>query len=163
MPKNKARILAVTCALGFSHPVANAQTIASKPLGGVPAQCQLSEPARIVNSLRDLPEVAAEFRRQNLGIADVGESFNPSDVVDEKSRTLPPRQFVRAYAFKDRTIVWYFRGGFAARFHVVELRTGRDTMPNAPPLLRFTGRTLSGPPCAATDAILAGVDGGQGW
>lgn len=163
MPKNREWALTLVCGFGLSQPVANAQTVAMKPMANLPSACRFSQPARIVKALRDLPNAAAEFRRQRLDIADAGESFNPSDVVDEASRALPRRQFVRAYAFKDRTIVWYYRGGFAGQFHVVELRADRSTMPNAPPLLRLTGRTLSGPPCAATEAILAGVNGGQGW
>jgi hypothetical protein len=112
--------------------------------------------------LRELPEVSAEFERQKLAIADVGEKFIPFDVED-KSNGLPHRQFVRAYVFSDQTIVWYYRGGFGASFHVVELKVQRGTSPDETPSLRLTGRSLSGPLCAATEAMLAGVNGGQGW
>ncbi len=144
--------------------IAPAQTVATSISLPVPVSCQFSKPAHVVNSLRALPEVAAEFRRQKLDVADVGEKFIPFDVEDKLSEGLPHRQFVRAYVFKDRTIVWYYRGGLVANFHVVELRNQRDSASkNAPSLLRLTGRALMGPPCAATEAILAGVDGQQGW
>lgn len=165
MPKKRALVFAVACGFGFGfdlQPV-DAKTVATSFSAPVPATCQFSQSARIATSLRELPDVAAEFRRQKLDIADVGEEFIPFDVEDEKSKGLPHRQFVRAYVFKDKTIVWYYRGGLATNFHVVELRMQRDTMANAPLLLRLTGRTLSEPPCVATEAILAGVDGGQGW
>ena len=163
MPKKIASIFAVACGLVCGLQPVYAQTVATSFDTPVPATCQFSRPSRIVTSLRDLPDVAAEFRRQKLDVADVGERFIPFDVEDEKSKGLPHRQFVRAYVFRDKTIVWYYRGGFVTNFHVVELRMQRDTMVDAPLLLRLTGRTLSGSPCAATEAILAGVNGGQGW
>lgn len=159
----KMSAFGVAFVLGASLQPANAQSVATSFSAPVPTRCQLSQPARVVTSLRDLPDVAAEFRRQKLDIADVGEKFVPFDVEDKASEGLPHRQFVRAYVFKDTTIVWYYRGGLVTNFHVVELRMQRDTMRNAPLLLRLTGRTLAGPPCAATEAILAGVDGQQGW
>lgn len=163
VPEGKVFVLTLVCALGLGFQAADAQTVATRPSEPVPKSCALSQPARAVTSLRDLPDVAAEFRRLKLDVADVGERFVPFDVVDDSSRGLPHRQFVRAYVFKDKTVVWYYRGGFATSFHVVELAMQRDTMPNAQPTLRMTGRTLSGPPCAATQALLAGVNGGQGW
>ena len=149
--------------LGVGSQTATAQTVATSPSTPVPATCPGLKPVLVVTSLRDLPDVAAEFRRLKLDIADAGEKFIPFDVSDKASEGLPHRQFVRAYEFKDRTIVWYYKGGFVTNFHIVELRMQRDTMKNAPLMLRFTGRTLVGPPCAATEAILAGVVGGQGW
>ncbi|HEX8484087.1 hypothetical protein [Sphingomonas sp.] len=163
MLKKRALVLAVACCLEFGLQPASAQTVTTSFSAPVPAKCRFSKPARIVTSLRELPDVAAEFRRQKLDVADVGEKFIPFDVEDQKSKGLPHRQFIRAYVFKDKTIVWYYRGGFVTNFHVVELRMQRDTMANAPLLLRLTGRTLSGPPCAATEAIVASVNGGQGW
>ena len=162
MPEIKTSVFAFACSLGFGLQAASAQTVATSISAPVPAKCHLSQPARAVTSLRELPDVAAEFRRQKLEVADVGEKFIPFDVVDGSSKGLPHRQFVRAYVFKDKTIVWYYRGGFGTSFHVVELKMQRDAM-NAPFVLRLTGRTLSGPPCAATEAIVAGVVGGQGW
>ncbi|WP_156359210.1 hypothetical protein [Sphingomonas sp. Leaf242] len=161
--QKKASIFAVAFGLGFGPPPVYAQTVATSFSTPVPATCQFSRPARIVTSLRSLPDVASEFRRIKVDVADVGGKFIPFDTEDEKSTGLPHRQFVRAYVFSDKTIVWYYRGGFVANFHVVELQMRRDTMANAPRVLRLTGRTLSGPPCAATEALLAGVDGGQGW
>lgn len=163
MLKKRAWVFAVVCGLGFGLQSTDAQTVATSFSAPVPATCHFSQPARIATSLRELPDVAAEFRRQKLDVADVGQNFIPFDVEDKNSKGLPHRKFVRAYIFKDRTIVWYYRGGFVANFHVVELMVQRDTMENAPPLLRLTGRALSGPPCVATEAILAGVNGGQGW
>jgi hypothetical protein len=154
---------ALAFGLGFAFQAATAQSVATSPSAPVPADCQLSQQAQIVTSLREFPEIAAEFRRLMLDVADVGERFIPFDVEDESSKGLPHRQFVRAYIFKDKTVAWYYRGGFATGFHVVELRMQRDTMPNSPRVLRLTGKTLTGPPCAATEAILAGVTGGQGW
>ena len=154
---------AVACVLGFDVQPIHAQTVATSFSARVPVKCRFSKPARIVTSLHEIPDVAAEFHRIKLDIADVGEQFVPFDVEDEKSKDLPHRQFVRAYIFSDKTIVWYYRGGLVTNFHVVELRMRRGAMANAPLVLRLTGRTLSGPPCAATEAVLAGVDGGQGW
>ena len=158
----KASSLAVLFSVSvFGAQIADAQRVATSFTAPVPATCELSQPARVVTSLRDLPAVAAEFRRQKLDMADVGERFRPFDVVDG---SLPPRQFVRAYLFSDRTIVWYYRGGFVTNFHIVELRVQRDnSTKDAPFLLRLTGRALMGPPCAATEALLAGVDGRHGW
>ncbi|MEG3166553.1 hypothetical protein U1701_18485 [Sphingomonas sp. PB2P19] len=163
MRKKMASTFAVVCGLGFGVQSIQAQTVATSFSEPVPSNCKFSKPARIVTSLRELPDVAAEFRRIKLGVADAGEEFVPFDASDEKSKDLPHRQFVRAYVFSDKTIVWYYRGGLVTNFHVVELRMGRDTMANAPLVLRLTGRTLSGPPCAATEAVLAGVNGEQGW
>ena len=163
MPKKQALAFAVVYCLVFTSHLSIAQTVATGFSAPVPATCQFAQPARIATSLRDLPAVAAEFRRLKLEVADVGENFIPFDVEDERSKGLPHRQFVRAYVFKDRTIVWYFRGGFVTGFHVVELTMQHANRAGAPSLLRLTGRTLSGPPCAATEAILAGVNGGQGW
>jgi hypothetical protein len=109
MPWNRALVFAVACGLVSAlHPV-GAQAVATSFSAPVPATCRFSQPARMVTSLRELPDVAAEFRRQNLDIADVGERFVPFDVEDEKSIGLPHRQFIRAYLFKDKTIVWYYR------------------------------------------------------
>jgi len=163
MRTKMASTFAVACGLGFSVQSLYAQTAATSFSESVPAKCNFSKPARIVTSLRELPDVAAEFRRIKLGIADAGEEFVPFDVEADKAKNLPHRQFIRAYVFSDKTIVWYYRGGLVTNFHVVELRMKRDTMANAPLVLRLTGRTLSGPPCAATEAVLAGVDGGQDW
>jgi hypothetical protein len=163
MRTKMASTFAVACGLGFGVQSLYAQTAATSFSEPVPANCNFSKPARIVTSLRELPDVAAEFRRIKLGIADAGEEFVPFDVEADKSKNLPHRQFIRAYVFSDKTIVWYYRGGLVTNFHVVELRMRRDTMANAPLVLRLTGRTLSGPLCAATEAVLAGVDGGQGW
>jgi hypothetical protein len=163
MSEKRTSALALVCGLGLSLQFASAQTVATSPGTPVPAKCQLSQPARIVTSLRELPDVANEFRRLKLDVADIGERFIPFDVEDASSKGLPHRQFVRAYVFKDKTIAWYYRGGFATSFHVVELTMQREATPDAPQVLRMTGRTLSGPPCAATEAILAGVNGGQGW
>ena len=159
----KMPAFAVAFILGVGLQTANAQTVATSFSAPVPARCKLSQPARVVRSLRDLPDVSAEFRRQKLAVADVGEKFIPFDVQDKDSEGLPHRQFVRAYVFKDRTIVWYYRGGIVTSFHIIELGMQRDTMRDAPLQLGLTGRALSGPPCAATEAILAGVDGQQGW
>jgi hypothetical protein len=112
--------------------------------------------------MRDAPEIAAEFKRQKLDMADVGERFIPFDVEDNASKGLPHRQFVRAYFFDDRAIVWYYQGGYATIFHVVELRTLGDTDGSAP-ILRLTGTALGGPLCVATQAILDGVIGQSGW
>ncbi|WP_156340443.1 hypothetical protein [Sphingomonas sp. Leaf17] len=140
-----------------------AQSVATAPSIPVPKKCTLSQPARVVASLRDMPDVASEFRRIKLDIADIGEKYIPFDLQDELSRGLPHRQFVRAYVFKNRTIVWYLRGGFVTNFHVAELREQVGLKKGDPNVLRLTGRHLSGPPCAATEAVLAGVDGQQGW
>ena len=163
MPDMKMFAFALTFISGASLQSASAQSVATRFSAPVPAGCQLSQPARVVTSLRDLPDVAAEFRRLNLDIPDVGEKFIPFDVEDKASAGLPHRQFVRAYVFKDKIIVWYYRGGLVTNFHIAELRMQRDTMKNAPLLLRFTGRKLVGPPCAATEALLAGVVGEQRW
>lgn len=160
----ESSILAI-CAgvLAFFPQGVVAQTVATSFDLPVPAKCRFSQSARVIKSLRDLPAAAEEFRRQNLPIADVGEKFIPFDVEDDSSRGLPHDQFVRAYEFKDRTIVWYFKGGFVRNFHIVELRPREGNGKGAPSRLRLTGVALEGPPCAATEAILAGVRGQQNW
>jgi len=143
---------------------AKAQTVATSFSLPVPATCNLPKPRRVVTSLRDLPDVLAEFRRQKIDMADVGGKFIPSDVEPKASEGLSHRQFVRAYVFSDRTVVWYYRGGYVSNFHIVELKMQpSDNLKGSPLKLRLTGRTLMGPPCAATEAILAGVDSNQGW
>lgn len=133
-----------------------AQTLATKPDARIPATCDFSRPARIVESMRELPAIAAEFKRLGIDMADVGEPFIPFDVVDKASRGLPHRQFLRAYVFGDRVIAWYHHGGFATHFHAVELRPVKDTSEREP-VLRVTGAKLGGPLCAATQALLDGI------
>jgi hypothetical protein len=142
---------------------ATAQTEATRPDMVVP-DCAFGEPARVIVSLKEVPDIASEFDRLGLAIADVGEPFVPYDVVDS-SKDLPPRQFLRAYAFKDRTIAWYYHGGFGTHVHVLELREMADGTPGAPsePVLRVTGAQLSGPPCRATQALLDGVRESGDW
>lgn len=95
-------------------------------------------------------------------IADVGEPYVPFDLVDS-SQNLPHRQFLRAYAFADRTIAWYYHGGsIVTHVHVVELRPQRDRR-DEPLVLRITGRGLIGPPCEATEALLRGVSSASDW
>lgn len=56
----------------FSGETATAQTVATRPDAPVPASCTLSQqPVLVLASLRDLPLLAAEFRRQRLDMADV--------------------------------------------------------------------------------------------
>ena len=135
--------------------VAVAQSVATKPDAPVPASCKFSQPARIVASMRQLPAIASEFERLGIAMADIGEPFVPFDVVDT-SKNLPERQFVRAYVFNDRVIVWYYHGGIGTHFHAVEFRNQRDTFEREP-VLRVTGRKLGGPLCKATQAMLDGV------
>lgn len=135
--------------------------VATKPSGGVPSHCSFSQPAKEYSSLDELPEVAAEFRRQKLIMAKSGEPFQIGDNITRPD--LRTRQFIRAYVFKDSTIVWYYRRGFVTNFHIVQLRMLPNDRKGVSPALRLTGRALTGPPCAATEAILAGVDGQQGW
>jgi hypothetical protein len=148
---------------GFVSMSAAAQTEATRPDMAIP-DCSFSEPARIIASLKEAPDIAAELDRLGLAIADVGERFVPYDVVDS-SKNLPPRQFLRAYAFKDRTIAWYYHGGFGTHVHVFELRKTVDSAPGASsePILRITGAQLSGPPCRATQALLDGVRESGDW
>jgi hypothetical protein len=140
---------------------ASAQTVATEPVVKLPAHCTFSKPAQLRGSLREAPEIAAEFKRHNLAIADVGEPYVPFDVIDS-SKELPHRQFLRAYVFADRTIVWYYHGGFAAHVHVSELRAQSDRR-DAAPVQRFTRQRLIGPPCEATEALLRGVSGTDDW
>ena len=63
---------------------------------------------------------------------------------------------MRAYVFSDRIIAWYFHGGFGTHIHAIELREQRDSV-ETQPVLHVTDRKLSGPPCAATQALLDGV------
>ncbi|HEX7693489.1 MAG TPA: hypothetical protein VF409_03305 [Sphingomonas sp.] len=143
--------------LGFAtmSGAAAGQEGATKPDIAIPGECRLSQPATVAGSLKDVPDVAAELKRQGIELADTGERFQLYDVT---VRGLPTRQFVRAYVFSDRTILWYFHGGQAAHLHVVELRLVRNPT-EAAPLLRLTGNTLTGPPCLATQAMLDGVRG----
>lgn len=153
----------VLALLAFSATSASTQSVATRPDIIVP-DCKFDEQPRIVRSLKDAPDIAAEFARQGLRVADVGEPFVPHDVVDS-SRDLPHRQFIRAYAFKDRTIVWYHHGGFGTHNHIVELRESRDAQagPDSSPVLRLTGARLTGNLCVATRALLDGVRGLSDW
>lgn len=148
----------IACLLGcscISAPMA-AQTVATKSPIVVPAECTFSEPAQIFTSLKSAPDILSEFERLRVHIADAGEPFIPFDVEDEASKGLPHRQFLRAYQFKDRTIAWYFHGGYARHIHAIELRKLRDSL-ESEPTLRITGNGLSGPPCKATQAPLDGI------
>lgn len=156
------RPLIAIAALALGSPV-SAQTEATRPDMDIP-DCRFDRPATIIASLKDAPDIAAEFARQGLVVADVGEPFVPYDVVDG-SKKLPHRQFLRAYAFNDRTIGWYYHGGLVTHIHVFELRMQVASEPEAPkkPLLRLTDAQLSGPPCAATQALLDGVRDPNDW
>ncbi|MBU0825234.1 MAG: hypothetical protein KKA44_14720 [Alphaproteobacteria bacterium] len=142
---------------------ADAQTEATQPDMRIP-DCRFSRPATIIASLNDAPDIAAEFKRLGVVVADVGEPFVPYDVVDG-SKNLPNRQFLRAYAFADRTIGWYYHGGIGTHIHVFELRKqiASEAEASKEPILRLTGATLSGPPCQATQALLDGVRGLKDW
>jgi hypothetical protein len=137
------------------------QSVATNPVVELPVQCSLSKPARILTSLADAPDIAAEFKRQGLAVADAGESYVPFDVIDS-SKNLPRRQFLRAYVFADRTVAWYYHGGYATHVHVVELRPQNDRR-GVEPVLRLTSRSLIGPPCQATQALLDGVSSASDW
>jgi hypothetical protein len=141
---------------------ASSQTVATEPVVSVPAQCTLSQPAQQINSLREAPEIAAEFKRLELAVADVGERYRPFDVINKESENLPSRQFIRAYRFDDRMIGWYLRGGFVVSFHIFELRVPANAS-GSNPKLSITGKALSGNPCKATQALLDGVTSAQGW
>jgi hypothetical protein len=125
----------------------------------LPADCDFAQPARLIESLKSVPAIAAEFRRNKIDVADVGEPFIPFDVVDEKSKGLPARQFLRAYEFKNRTIVWYYHGGFATHVDVVQFAMQPSSSAPNGTVLRLARPALSGPPCEATHALLAGVVG----
>jgi hypothetical protein len=139
-----------------------AQSVLTEPAISVPKACTFSQPAKVIKSLKEAPEIVAEFRRLRLVVADVDESYRPFDVIDETNRDLPSRKFIRAYQFNDRTIGWYIRGGFGTSWHIFEMRYQRDRKDD-PPILRATGRALSGSPCDAAQALLDGVVSSQGW
>lgn len=156
----KSGVLAICILAGTA---ANAQTEATRPDMTIP-DCTFSRTAHIIGSLKAAPDIAAELKRQGLAVADVGEPFVPYDVVDI-SKGLPHRQFLRAYRFADRTIAWYYHGGLGTHIHVFELRETVDPGETGDrrPVLRMTGARLSGPPCAATQALLNGVSGPGDW
>jgi hypothetical protein len=136
-----------------------AQTRATHSPIPIPDQCSFTRPARMFNAMTDIPEVAAEFDRQGVAMADTGEPFIPFDVVDSD---LPQRQFQRAYQFDDRVIVWYFHGGIGTHIHIVEMRQLKDAHEHHS-TLRLSGRRLYGPPCVATQALLDGVNSTDDW
>jgi hypothetical protein len=151
-------------AMGFSVMVglpAMAQTVATTPDIALPEQCEFSKPAQLITSLSDLPEVAAEFDRLRIDIADSGEPFVPYDFEDEASRGLPHRQFLRAYVFTDQIVVWYYHGGFGTYVHVVDLR--KVTSASEPNGSLMALANLTGPPCVATQALLNGVQDLSEW
>ncbi len=154
-----AAIAALTC-IG---PPVSAQTEATRPDMNMP-DCHFSRPATVITSLKEAPDIAAEFERQGLIVADVGEPFVPYDVVDS-SKNLPHRQFLRAYAFADRTIGWYYHGGLGTHIHVFELRkqVASESGASKEAVLRLTGAALSGPPCQATQALLDDVRSLNDW
>ena len=162
MRRNLSAIVALAV-LTCTGPPVSAQTEATRPDMRIP-DCRFSRPATIIASLEDAPDIAAEFERQGLVVADVGEPFVPYDVVDG-SKNLPHRQFLRAYAFADRTIGWYYHGGIGTHIHVFELRKqiASEAEASKEPILRLTGATLSGPPCQATQALLDDVRGLNDW
>lgn len=162
MRRNLSAIVALA-AMTCTGPPASAQSEATRPDMHIP-DCRFSRPATIIASLEDAPDIAAEFERQGLVVADVGEPFVHYDVVDG-SKNLPHRQFLRAYAFADRTIGWYYHGGIGTHIHVFELRKqiASEAEASKEPILRLTGATLSGPPCQATQALLDGVRGLNDW
>jgi hypothetical protein len=143
---------------------ANAQTVATKPDIALPASCGFSQPARMITSLKDAPTIAAAFKGAKLDMADAGEPYIPYDSEDEKSRGLPHRQFLRAYEFERRTVVWYYHGGFVTHVHVVELAKQLDDKGRVATVLGLRGNVnVSGPPCKATQALLDGVVGMDDW
>ncbi len=139
---------------GICTPAAVAQTVATRPGVSIPASCRFSRPARVIRSMRERPEIVAAFRLARWDVADAGEPFAASDIVDEASRHLPHRQFIRAYDFGDRIIVWYYR----ARFMYGSIAQIDDRLVvTGEPERRMRidpSRILSGPFCKATQALL---------
>lgn len=154
-----AALAAAAAAIPAAHAQADPPLLdryqVTRPKVTLPEQCSFSQPAQRIDTLKALPAVAREFERQKLVVADVGEPFIPYD-VSEGIHPLPHRQFLRAYVFPTRTIVWYYHGGLATHLHMIELRMKQDTY-EPQPVLHLTGTNLSGPPCQATQAILDGV------
>lgn len=156
------RMAVYAALLGQSGVAAASRSSADEPTISVPSKCRFSKSSDVIPSLKDALGLADEVRRLGLDIADVGEPYRPFDVIDNSNRTLPNRKFVRAYRFDDRIIAWYIRGGFVTSWHIVEFKYQSDHQGNSP-VLRATGKALSGRPCEATQALLNGVVSAQGW
>jgi hypothetical protein len=139
---------------------AGAQDATGALIVAVPPTCAFSENPIVYMSMRAAPMVAVEFQRQGVRIADAGEPYNASDVVGPDYP--PERQFVRAYQFGERWIIWYIRGGFGETLHIREMREFSDQS-GGPMQLRMTHRALGGDPCRATQALLDGVVSAHGY
>lgn len=106
----------------------------------------------MVERLADLPApLRAYFEEREMSLADAGQPFQSTDLVSYPP--LPTRSFVRAYHDGDRWAVWFEHGGRGFHWHIAGFRISRTS----PAKARAVG-DLSGEACAATKAILGGVE-----
>lgn len=152
--------LGLMCAqFAMLAPVANAQP--EKVLSISPTSCRLPPTVRLFSSLKAMPAgVEHDLRSRLKEIADAGEPFNESDVVQNG---VPQRRFLGAGLSDRKLFIWYVLGGRSTTVHVIgywiepEPASGKRNfglMPNS----HFVNS-----PCAATLALLSdvktGVDG----
>ncbi|KAA9011971.1 MULTISPECIES: hypothetical protein [Sphingobium] len=121
--------------------------------------CEPGNGATLVHSIKALPdEVSAELARffhDGYGMADVGEPFNSTDVVEG---TVPQRRFIRAYHSGNYWVIWYEQGGIIHALQTIALH--RERRPGQRPAFQMApGTSFTGDLCIATKAIISGVRG----
>ena len=112
----------------------------------------------VAHTMKDLPrpvrDELARFSAAARGMADAGERYNGTDVIDGD---VPGSRFVRGYGLRDMWIVWCERGGIATMMRTVALRPVSGGRGAAPAYRVEPGTMLGGNMCEATKALLAGV------
>ncbi len=121
------------------------------------APCVFDEPDLRVERKSGLPpEVLAGVAKAfaPIGIADVGEYFESTDVISGK---YPQARFLRAYLVRDTWFLWYERGGIAlSRFSIAFVQM-RDANTRIMVWAPAPGSLFVDNLCAGTKAYLAGV------
>ena len=97
------------------------------------------------------------YFRAGGGLSEGAGPFNKTDVV---SGDVPLRRFTRAYHVSGYWIIWYEWGGLVYRTRTIALALDRtDNDPKISYRVQ-PGRNFTGNLCAATKAIVAGVESG---
>jgi hypothetical protein len=113
--------------------------------------CKFRHPVKEVDSLGKVPPPIAAFIRSKTGeMAERGEYFNATDVIEKPA---PMHRFIRAGESSGLWFVWFEHGGIAysKNIAVLALKSGE----RAPHLIAHIGY-FNENPCSLTDAVLDG-------
>lgn len=128
------------------------------PAPQLPA-CRSDRPARMVATLRGLPEpIRAEITRffaGDDGIADAGAMYNPTDYIAD--RGVPRRRFIRAYLTQDVWLIWFEQGGFVSGVNAIALTRQADGSDATIAYRATSGSWFKSDSCAGSRAFLTGA------